>query len=114
MSSILSPLRESTLPPPRALEETPHGSPSHLAGSLEGGSTEGPSPFARLVHRLGDEVTRGEAVVEGALRAAVGVLGPAELIALQAGIYRYSEAVDLAAKLVDHATTGIKTILQGQ
>jgi len=113
MSSILSPLPESTLAPPRALEETPRGSPS-LAGSLADGSTEGPSPFARLVHRLGDEVTRGEAVVEGALRAAVGVLGPAELIALQAGIYRYSEAVDLAAKLVDHATTGIKTILQGQ
>ena len=75
---------------------------------------EDPSPFARLVHRLGDEVTRGEAVVEGALRAADGVLGPAELIALQAGIYRYSEAVDLAAKLVDHATTGVKTVLQGQ
>lgn len=41
-------------------------------------------------------------------------LGPAELLALQAGVYRYSEAVDLSAKLVDRATSGVKTVLQGQ
>jgi hypothetical protein len=75
---------------------------------------ESPSPFARLVQRLGEEVTQGEGLVQGALRARNGTIGPAELIALQAGVYRYSEAVDLAAKLVDHATTGIKTVLQGQ
>jgi hypothetical protein len=36
------------------------------------------------------------------------------LIALQAGIYRYGETVDLAAKLVDKAGTDVKTVLQGQ
>jgi hypothetical protein len=41
-------------------------------------------------------------------------LGGAELLALQAGVYRYSEAVDLAAKLVDRASSGVKTVLQGQ
>ena len=41
-------------------------------------------------------------------------LGPAELLALQAGIYRYSEAVDLAAKLVDRVSSGVKTVIQGQ
>jgi hypothetical protein len=40
-------------------------------------------------------------------------LGPAELLALQAGVYRYSEAVDLAAKLIDRTTSGVKTVLQG-
>jgi hypothetical protein len=41
-------------------------------------------------------------------------LGPAELLALQAGVYRYSEAVDLAAKLVDRASNAVKTVIQGQ
>ena len=41
-------------------------------------------------------------------------LGAGELLALQAGVYRYSEAVDLAAKLVDRASSGVKTVLQGQ
>jgi hypothetical protein len=38
---------------------------------------------------------------------------PAELIALRAGAYRYGEAVDLVAGRFDHATTGLKTIVQG-
>jgi hypothetical protein len=49
----------------------------------------------------------------GATRSG-GTLDAAELIALQAGVYRYSEAVDLAAKLIDHATSGLKTVVQGQ
>jgi hypothetical protein len=61
-------------------------------------------------------VQAGEAVMRGALGAGrVGAtLEPGELIALQAGVYRYSEAVDLAAKLIDHATSGLKTVVQGQ
>ncbi|HYP89268.1 MAG TPA: hypothetical protein VEQ59_13970 [Polyangiaceae bacterium] len=35
------------------------------------------------------------------------------LIALQVGIYRYTEAVDLASKLVDRATNAVRTVLQG-
>jgi hypothetical protein len=76
--------------------------------------SDAPGPFAALVHGLGQEVHRGETLMRGALDARGGDLGPAELIALQAGVYRYSEAVDLAAKLVDHATTGLKTVIQGQ
>jgi hypothetical protein len=74
-----------------------------------------PSPFAELVRGLGHEVQRGEAAVHDAVASARGGnLGPAELIALQAGVYRYSEAVDLASRLVDHATSGLKTVVQGQ
>ena len=107
--SILPPLRESTPAPRQSIEDAPLRPASKPAGTVEG-----PSPFAQLVQRLGDEVTQGEALVKGALRARSGSLGPAELIALQAGVYRYSEAIDLAAKLVDHATTAAKTVLQGQ
>jgi hypothetical protein len=41
-------------------------------------------------------------------------LDPTSLLALQAGIYRYGETMDLAAQLVDKASTGVKTIVQGQ
>jgi hypothetical protein len=75
---------------------------------------EGPSPFARVLRSLGREVDRGEKVVRRAIEGGGKDLGPGELLALQAGVYRYSEAVDLSAKLIDRATTGVKTVLQGQ
>ena len=75
-----------------------------------------PSPFARLVSSLGKEVQRGEEVVRDAVAAtkAGRDLGATELLALQAGVYRYSEVVDLAAKLVDRASTDVKTVIQRQ
>ena len=77
---------------------------------------DGPSPFAQILRGLGREVDRGEAIVKRAASGAAGgrELGNLELLALQAGVYRYSEAVDLSAKLVDRAANGVKTVLQGQ
>lgn len=75
---------------------------------------EGPSPFARVLRSLGREVDHGEKVVRRAIDGGGKDLGPGELLALQAGVYRYSEAVDLSAKLIDRATSGVKTVLQGQ
>ncbi|MBX3233629.1 MAG: hypothetical protein KIT84_21015 [Labilithrix sp.] len=72
-----------------------------------------PSPFARVLAGLGRECDRGEKLVEKAVGSGKE-LGNVELLALQAGVYRYSEAVDLSAKLVDRATNGVKTVLQGQ
>ena len=71
-----------------------------------------PSAFQRVLERLGGSVDEGERIVA---RAAGGFasLDSAELIALQAGIYRYSEAIDLTAKLVDRATSAVRTVLQG-
>ncbi|MDB4937427.1 MAG: hypothetical protein JWP87_4399 [Labilithrix sp.] len=73
-----------------------------------------PSAFARVLQGLGREVDHGEKVVRRAIEGGGKDLGPGELLALQAGVYRYSEAVDLSAKLVDRATSGVKTVLQGQ
>lgn len=42
----------------------------------------------------------------------LGSLDAGDLIALQAGIYRYSEAVDLTGKLVDRASQAVRTTLQ--
>jgi hypothetical protein len=76
--------------------------------------SEGPSPFARILHGLSREVDRGEQVTRRAIEGGGKDLGPGELLALQAGVYRYSEAVDLSSKLVDRASSGVKTVLQGQ
>ncbi|HTQ43861.1 MAG TPA: hypothetical protein VMI75_13960 [Polyangiaceae bacterium] len=95
------------LPSPPAAE-TPSSAPAAPA------NPEQPSAFGRLVRGLGAEVQRGETLVHHAIASASGGdLDPAQLIALQAGVYRYAEAVDLAARLVDHATTGLKTVIQG-
>ena len=78
-------------------------------------TAEGPSPFARLVRGLGHEVAQGEALVRDAVTSSsAGTMDAGQLLALQTGVYRYSEVVDLAARLVDHATGGLRTIMQGQ
>jgi hypothetical protein len=73
-------------------------------------------PFVQLLRGLGKELDRGENLAETAIRGAEGnaSLSPERLIALQAGIYRYSEAVDLVTKVVDRGTQAVRTTLQNQ
>lgn len=70
----------------------------------------GPS-FAEALQSIGGAVDRGEALIARATDGRLGGLDSAQLIALQAGIYRYSEAVDLVAKLVDRASNAVRTVL---
>ena len=69
-----------------------------------------------MLQGLGREVDRGEALVHRVSGGSYGgkEIGSLELLSLQAGVYRYSEAVDLSAKLVDRVSSGVKTVLQGQ
>jgi hypothetical protein len=91
------------------------------AGPLSGAAARAPpangsSEFSALLEGLGREVHQGEALVRSAVSSAAAgrVLGPAELIALQAGIYRYGEAIDLASRIVDRGTSAVRTVLQAQ
>lgn len=79
------------------------------------GARQGPS-FSAVLSGMGRELDDGEALTARALRGASagGGLSAGALIALQAGIYRYVEVVDLATKLVDRATSAVKTTLQSQ
>lgn len=83
-------------------------SPPAAAKAPEGAS------FGQVLRALGEEARRGEALVERAVHAggAGREISPAELIALQAGVYRWVEVVDLASKLVDRATQAAKTVTQ--
>lgn len=107
------------MPPIRELSRatftpTPHPTPE--AHRPVAATQEAPSAFARLVRGLSGEADRGEASVRRVLDAGRrGVpLDPTSLLALQAGIYRYGETMDLAARLVDKASSGVKTVVQGQ
>jgi hypothetical protein len=80
--------------------------PARLARAVGPPAGEPASAFAQLLQSLGREIHRGESLTRSALGAA------GELIALQAGIYRYGEAVDLASRLIDRATSSVKTVLQ--
>ncbi len=70
-------------------------------------------PFREVLGRLGQEVDRGERLVERAITSAPSA-DPGQLIALQAGIYRYTEAVELCSKLVDRTGAAVRTVLQNQ
>jgi hypothetical protein len=76
---------------------------------------EAPSSFAQVLRGLGQELGRGETTVRSAIVSMRGGadLGPAQLIALQVGVYRYSEVIDLASRLVDRASSAVKTVVQG-
>jgi hypothetical protein len=76
-----------------------------------GGVAEGEGVFARALRGLGREIDVGEARTAGASQLRSYDTGT--LIALQVGIYRYTEAVDLASKIVDRATNAVRTVLQG-
>lgn len=71
-----------------------------------------PAHFQHLFERLAHEVDRGETLVTSGVHGGYEQRDAAQLIALQAGIYRYSEAVDLTVKLVDRTATTAKTILE--
>ncbi len=98
----------------RVSERTPSIPPPPASASAPSREAPAePSGFQRALEGLGGEIDRGERVVRRALSGAQrGGLAAGDLIALQAGIYRYSEAVDLAGKLVDRAGNAVRTTLK--
>jgi hypothetical protein len=76
-------------------------------------SPDAPSAFGTLLERVAGRIDAGEALVERALRGSHRGLEPTQWVALQAGIYRYVEAVDLAGKVVDRTGNAIRTVLGG-
>jgi hypothetical protein len=110
MSIAVAPEPLAPLAPPIPAAEGPARVTRAVAPAAGGPA----SAFAELLQSLGREIHRGESLTRSALAAGgARAIGPGELIALQAGIYRYGEAVDLASRLIDRATSAVKTVLQG-
>jgi hypothetical protein len=102
--------------PPSSLEPSSKLDGAPAAGAEHGAASSGSHTFWGLLRAFGHELDRGENLAEKAINGPGGhaSLSPERLIALQAGIYRYSEAVDLVTKLVDRGTQAVRTTLQNQ
>ncbi len=61
-------------------------------------------------------IEHGRAFVDRAIRVARSgrTFSNEELIAVQAGVYRYTQELEIASKLVDKATSSVRTTLQSQ
>lgn len=70
------------------------------------------APFSRLLDAVTERIGGGEALMESILKGGASRLDAGTLVAVQAGIYRYTEAVELTGKLVDRASTSVRTVLQ--
>lgn len=103
----MSELSAITLRPP--IDVTSAGPP----GAASTPAASGPA-FGQVLRALGKEIQRGEAVVDRAAHASGRDLSSGDLLALQAGVYRYVEVVDLTSKLVDRATQAVKQVVQSQ
>jgi hypothetical protein len=68
--------------------------------------------FSQWFEGVGRAIDGGEALISRAEHAAYAPMDAGTLIALQSGIYRYSEAIDLTAKVIDRATSAVRTVLQ--
>jgi hypothetical protein len=111
------PIRADLEPAPRRTEATGRSFADHLEASPEAAEPEeAPSPALEAIGDAVRSIGRGERFVDGAIaRARRGKdLEPGQLLALQAGVYRYTQELELAAKLVDKATGAVKQTLQSQ
>jgi hypothetical protein len=84
------------------------------AGREGAGAVEGPA--REMLEDAARSIDRGQRMVESVIRSARNgrVFSQEELIAIQAGVYRYTQELELASKLVEKATGAVKTTLQSQ
>jgi hypothetical protein len=94
-------------PPPTAV------APERGSNTSPRSQSDGGSPFKAVLEGFGRELDRGQRLMQHVTRGA-SAMAPEQLLALQAGVYRYTEVVDLTTKLVDRTCTGLKTTLQSQ
>jgi hypothetical protein len=97
-------------PPAARVESTP-GVRGASPETTPNSSTDALTDAGR---RLLARVARGERYVEQVVRGASAgaAYTPADLLAIQAQVYRYTQEVELVSKFVDRATSGVKTVLQ--
>lgn len=85
------------------------------ASAPTGPASAGPSPFREALQDAARSIGRGERVVQRAIHAGRrGTLAPEQLIALQAGVYRYTQELELASKVADKAASAVRQTLQSQ
>ena len=74
------------------------------------------SSFRDALKKTANSIASGEKLIDRAIRSASRGQGmkPEQLIALQAGVFRYTQELELASKLVEKTTGAIRQTLQSQ
>lgn len=75
-----------------------------------------PAESKQLAGKMLDQVQAAQSRMDHILQLAESgkSFSPAELLSLQAHVYRASQELDLAGKVVEKATNGVKQVLQTQ
>lgn len=111
-----TPLMVSHAAPAHTAPLAPAGGPHRLPGKpLGAGSPPRVDAFRQMAHGI-DRITAAQRRLEHVLHLAQSgkTFTPAELLALQAQVYQAGNEIDLAGKVVDKATGGVKQVLQTQ
>lgn len=109
-----APLENAPIPVVQPTSQAPRGVTTARPGPcrLEGPSATAGPPATRVL----DQVSRAQQRMEEVLALARSGrhFSPAELLSLQAHVYRATQELDLAGKVVEKATGGVKQVLQTQ
>lgn len=77
-------------------------------------ATSRPPAIGDIGRQLLARVARGERAVESMVRQGLSgrAFTPADLLAMQAQVYRYGQEIELISKLAERGTSAVKTVLQ--
>lgn len=96
-----------------SLETVPVGPSSNPPAPPPRSTPRSSAPaFAGILQNFAARIDDGETLVQSASAGRYAEMDAGRLIALQAGIYRYSETIELGAKLVDRASSSVRAVLQ--
>lgn len=73
-----------------------------------------PDPVLAQVEAAAESIAAGERQMSRAIQRVGHVSDPTELLALQMGVYRYVQELELATRVVEKTTSAIKTVMQSQ
>ncbi len=74
--------------------------------------TEAPDKITKVLGGVLDNTNKLNSIIK--LATSGKSFSPTELIAIQAGVYKFSQELELVSKVVEKATDGIKQTLQTQ
>ena len=112
-----APLASRALPSPPPLVAPRSSADANVPApgeALRRTGVAGMEALTRAGRELVERVARGERSVERIVRQALSGrdFTPADLLALQAQMYRYTQEIELVSKVVDRGTSGLRTLLQ--
>lgn len=107
---------DATDTPARANVTEARGVQRAMPGTTRVDGAPGPVTAQPVAARVLDRVTEAQRRMDEVLALAESgkSFSPAELLSLQAHVYRASQELDLAGKVVEKATNGVKQVLQTQ